>query len=407
MPCSRYIVSQENQASILPSSVMEGSDLEKLYELINTQSGYVLCFTVILVITACYCCRRSFKREGKKPKFVPYKVVKSFSSERDDKKRVCAVVGGTGFIGRNLINELLRRKKYHVFVLGRTFRPERTNPNADCLIQVDMLDLDGLTSAFQGVDSVIHSAIFVPTAYSAPDEIYDKNYSGATNIIKAAQKVGVKNLIFISALIPDDLPGHSAFGAAFHKATVAMEKAFNEANGKNCMHTCIIALPTVIGPNYERFDSLIRGDPWPQFKNMMSFLSIENTTFAIANAEEKLSVQDGTKNQLAGRKLYLKGEVMSPNEFINLPSWPQKIPGINPFVFRAIVKINMMCVGLFNWAPFGPDVNPLWLGLSECDITYIPEEVVRESYAVIDMGPLNPPMIEYIKQIVEKHNAKE
>ena len=190
---------------------------------------------------------------------------------------------------------------------------------------------------------MIHSAVF---AYSAPDEIYDKNYSGATNIIKAAQKVRVKNLIFISALIPDDLPGHSAFCAAFHKATFAMEKAFNEANGKNCMHTCIIALPVVIGPNCERFDSLIRGDPWPQFKSIMSFLSIENTTFAIANAEEKLNVRDGAKNQLAERKLYLKGEAMSFNEFVNLPSWLQKIPGINPIVFRTIVKINMMCASL-------------------------------------------------------------
>ena len=135
--------------------------------------------------------------------------MKPFSSERDDKKRVCAVVGGTGFIGSHLVDELLRRKKCHVFVLGHTLRPERTNPNADCLIQVDMLDLDGLTSAFQGVDSVIHSATFFPTAYSTPDEAYGINYSGATNIIKAAQKVGVKNLILISALLPDNLSGFS------------------------------------------------------------------------------------------------------------------------------------------------------------------------------------------------------
>ena len=76
---------------------------------------------------------------------------------------MCAVVGGTGFIGSHLVDELLRRKKYHI-------------PNADCLIQVDMLDLDGLTSTFQGVDSVIHSVIhsatFFPTAYSTPDEAY-------------------------------------------------------------------------------------------------------------------------------------------------------------------------------------------------------------------------------------------
>ena len=390
---------------------MEGSDLKKLYELINTQSGYVLCFTVILVITACYCWRRSSRREEKKPKFVPYKVVKPFSSERDDKKRVCAVVGGTGFIGSHLVDELLRRKKCHVFVLGRTFLPERTNPNADCLIQVDMLDLDGLISAFQGVDSVIQSASSFPTVFSTPDETHNINHAGATNIIKAAQKVGVKNLIFISGLIDDDSGNlgdkyvHPIVTAAINHIAV-IEKTFKDANGKNGMHTCIIALPYIIGPKSEMFDSIMKGDPYPMLENSASFLSIENTTFAIANAEEKLNIRDGTKNKLAGRKLYLNGEVMSLKTFLNLPSWSQKTQGMSPFVFRAIVKINMMCASLFNWAPFGPEITTFMLELMEYDIV-ISEEAVRESYAAIDMGPLNPPMVEYIKQIVEKHNAKE
>ena len=383
-------------------------DLEKIYELINC---YGLCFTIIFVITACYCWRRSSRREEKKPKIVPYKVVKPFSSERDDKKRVCAVVGGTGFVGSHLVDELLRRKKCHVFVLDITFRPEKINPNADCLIQVDMLDLDGLICAFQGVDSVIHSASCFPTTYRTPYECYNKNYSGATNIIKAAQKVGVKNLIFISGLISDDSGNsgdkyvHPIVTAAIN-GIAAIEKTFKDANGENGMHTCIIALTYIIGPKSEIFNSIMKGDPYPMLENSSSFLSVENTTFAIANAEEKLNTRDGTKNKLAGRKLYLDGEVMSWKTFLNLPSWPKKTPGMSPFVFRAIVKINMICVSLFNWAPFGPDITTFMLELMEFDHV-ISEEAVRESYAVIDMGPLNPPMVEYIKQIVEKHNAKE
>ena len=68
---------------------------------------------------------------------------------------MCAVVGGEGFIGSQIVNELVQRGEYYVYVLDLTFRPERTNPDADCLIQVDMRDVDGLVKAFQGVDSVI------------------------------------------------------------------------------------------------------------------------------------------------------------------------------------------------------------------------------------------------------------
>ena len=71
---------------------------------------------------------------------------------------MCAVVGGTGFIGSQVVNELVDRGEYYVYVLGHTFCPERTNPNANCLIQVDLRDVDGLIRAFQGVDSVINAA---------------------------------------------------------------------------------------------------------------------------------------------------------------------------------------------------------------------------------------------------------
>ena len=189
---------------------------------------------------------------------------------------------------------------------------------------------------------------------------------------------------------------------------VSIEKAFNDANGKNGMHICIIGAPVVVGPRNPMFDSLMKGDPYPMLESSASFLSIENFTFAVTNAEEKLNARDCTKNKLAGRKLYLKGEAMSYKAILSLPSWHKNIHGLSPFVFRAIIKINMMCASLFNWTSFGPDCTTFLLDIMKsqnCDV--ISEEAVQESYAAIDMGPLNPPIVEYIKQIVEKHNAKE
>ena len=107
--------------------------------------------------------------EANTPPHIPYKVVKPPSrviaeekEGEEKKKRVCAVLGGTGFIGSHIVDELVQRGDSYVYVLGRKFREERVNPNADALIQVDMLDFDGLVNALQGVDSLIDVAASAP-----------------------------------------------------------------------------------------------------------------------------------------------------------------------------------------------------------------------------------------------------
>lgn len=122
--------------------------------------------------------RLEMVQSGKKPQLSlsHYKIVKpppSMISEQGEKnKRVCAVLGGTGFVGGHIVDELVRRKSHYVFVLGRKIRPEKINPDADCLIQVDMADLDGLTSAFQGVDLLL--SLF-PLFNNSPETVFAKN----------------------------------------------------------------------------------------------------------------------------------------------------------------------------------------------------------------------------------------
>ena len=394
---------------------LEGSDLKKVYEPISDQIGYVLCFLILFMVVYFAWVRYKGWKEENTRKFLPYKIVKPPSSmiadqqggtKGDKKKRVCAVIGGTGFIGSHVVDELVRRKDYYVFVLGRKFRPERTNPDADCLIQVDMLDLDGLTSALQGVDSVISAAAIIPNAFHTADEVYRKNRSGLSNILKAAEKAGVKNFIHVSGFPPANMKLRDPVFTAFLNSFYAAEKDIIEANDSNGLKTCVISPTNIIGLNSPFLDGLISG----QLKSLpmvdklpTSFMPAEYLASALVNAEQKLNAQE---NEVVGKLLLLRGEPMSWKTFLTLPGWPQKISDTPRFVMNAMIRINSICATLFSWAPFGADLVPgLFdlLGFVETDVS---EEKIQDVYRILDVGPPNPPMAEYVKELVEKYKSK-
>ena len=100
----------------------EGTDLKNVYEPISQQIGYLFCF--FLFILCSYLAWKKYKRWRieSKEKLIPYKVIKPPSrlvseGEGAKKKRVCVVVGGTGFIGSQVVNELVQRDEYYVLSL--------------------------------------------------------------------------------------------------------------------------------------------------------------------------------------------------------------------------------------------------------------------------------------------------
>ena len=395
---------------------IEGEDLKKVYEPISDQIGYILCFCLFLMVAYFIWKRFTKWSEESKPQFIPYKVIKPPSSmvidqkDTDDKnksrKRVCAVIGGTGFIGSYVVNELVRRKEYYVFVLGRKFRKERTNPDADCHIQVDMLDLDGLVTAFQGVDSVINTAAILPNAFQSADRIYSMNRLGFNNLIKAAKKARVKNFVHLSGYHYNGKAKDPVF-SAFINSFYSSEKDFAQANGEDGLHTCVIGPANILGLNSPFLDGIISGQmtTCPMSDKMpTSFLPAEYLATALVNAENKLSSPDNME-EVAGKILQLRGEPMTWKTLLTLPGWPQKISEPSPFLMTILTKINVVCATLFHWAPFGPDLTPGIMEILELVEEDVPEEEVQMVYKVLDVGPPHPPIAEYVKQLVEKYKA--
>ena len=346
-------------------------------------------------------------REASKAPHIPYRVVKPPSSVIAEeevggkKKRVCAVLGGTGFIGSYIVDELVRRGDSYVYVLGRKFREERLNPDADALIQVDMLDFDGLVNALQGVDSLIDVAAGVPNVYSTVDELWRINKFGLENVVKAAQSAGVKNFVFIGGVQMQSKP-KDPHALTFFNAFYSGMDYIAKINGEEGMRSCVVAFPAVMGLRSPFVEPVISGKmtSFPLTDNRVSFVSVEYAAQAVINAEQKLAEEC---EDVAGKIHYVRGEVMTYKKFFSLPTWPHKISNIPMWFMKMLAKVNVLFARLTSWAPMGADLTPAIVSFLEM----AEEELDTSStYELLEVGP-PPSMQEYVKTMVEKYRETE
>ena len=376
-------------------------------ELLSNQVGYPV-FFFILTLVAIYIWRRLSGGKENSTKFTPYKVVKRNSSGASKKKGVCAVIGGTGFVGHHIVDELVNRGEYYVIVFGRKFPPKRTNPDADCLIQVDVMDLDGLTNALQGVDCVLNAANSNQNVFLQADEVYSAMRGLHGNLLKAIKKAKVKNLVHLSGFRPRTNSKVEVFNA-FVKSFIESEDDYVAANGVDGLNSCVVSPCNIVGLHGPTFDPLISGETtsFPMSDKMpISFMPVEYLATALVNAMDKLA-NPATRKEVAGKVFPLRGEPMSWKNMLSLPGWPKKISPVNPFIFKAIIKINVMCAKWLQWAPFGPSLTPIIGEIVETVEEEMSEEEVQKAYDTLGVRLPNPPLAEYIEILVSRYNAEK
>ncbi len=114
------------------------------------------------------------------------------------------VTGGAGFIGSNIVEELLRRgEKVRVLDNFTTGKRENLAPFLDRieLVEGDLRSYHQVREAVGGVDVVLHQAALpsVPRSVRDPITSDDVNVHGTLTLLHAARDAGVKRLTYASS----------------------------------------------------------------------------------------------------------------------------------------------------------------------------------------------------------------
>jgi UDP-N-acetylglucosamine 4,6-dehydratase len=120
--------------------------------------------------------------------------------------KVVLITGGTGFLGRKLIKEILKFNPQSIRVFGRDevkhhLVQEEFNYNEKLRNLVgDVRDLQRLTRSCEGVDIVIHAAALkrLDILEYNVDESIQTNINGTTNMVRACLDNNIKTAIFVS-----------------------------------------------------------------------------------------------------------------------------------------------------------------------------------------------------------------
>ncbi len=113
-------------------------------------------------------------------------------------RKKAVVVGGAGFIGSHLVDALVKRN-FDVHVIDNLSGGKEEHVNKKAMLYVlDIREYDNIATVILGADYVFHLAALPRVQFSIqnPLETHDVNVNGMLNVLVAAQKGGVKRVIY-------------------------------------------------------------------------------------------------------------------------------------------------------------------------------------------------------------------
>ncbi len=163
------------------------------------------------------------------------------------------VIGGAGFIGSHIVDQLLKEDINKVIIYDNFVRGTRDNieqalkdPRCKVFeIGGDITQIDILNSAMKDIDAVVHlAALWLLQCYDYPRAAFETNIRGTFNVLEACRDNKIKRLIYSSSAsvygdaieIPmtEEHPfNNRTFYGATKIAGEAMARAFNERYGLN------------------------------------------------------------------------------------------------------------------------------------------------------------------------------
>lgn len=257
---------------------------------------------------------------------------------------VC-ILGGTGFVGRHLIQELTA-SGYQLRVLTRRREQHRdllVLPNL-VLVEADIHDAHALTGQFSGCDAVINLVGILNEKGRDGSGFRRAHVELPRKIVQACLAAGVTRLLHMSALNADAQAGRSHY---------LRSKGVGEelVHGVQGLHTTSFRPSVIFGPEdsfFNRFATLLKFSPFifplacPQARFAPVYTSDVVKSFALALNE---MASFGQRYELCGPRIYtLKQLVEYTAHVINVR---RKIIGLSDGLSRLQARI-------FDWLPGKP-----------------------------------------------------
>ena len=116
------------------------------------------------------------------------------------------VIGGAGFVGSHIVDQLLDQPVREIVVLDNFVRGTRENLKAAeadervTVVDGSLTDTDLLAELMAGTDYVFHlAALWLYECVHEPRSAVEVNIVGTFNVIEAAQAAGVKKVVYSSS----------------------------------------------------------------------------------------------------------------------------------------------------------------------------------------------------------------
>lgn len=189
------------------------------------------------------------------------------------------VTGGSGFVGANLVTELLKRG-HEVRSFDRAPSPLPAQPGLE-VVEGDICDPEQVAAAVAGIDTVFHTAAIIDLmgGASVTDEYRRRsfaiNVTGTENLVRAARAAGAKRFVYTASNSvvmggkrisggDETLPYTERFNDLYTETKVAAEKFVLAANGVDGLLTCSIRPSGIWGRGDQTmfrkvFDSVLAG----------------------------------------------------------------------------------------------------------------------------------------------------
>ncbi|MFN3461927.1 MAG: NAD-dependent epimerase/dehydratase family protein [Oceanibaculum sp.] len=219
--------------------------------------------------------------------------------------RLALVTGGSGFVGGHLIRRLLA-DGWRVRALGRSAeaRAEVEALGAEPA-EGDLLDRTALTRAMDGVEVVFHVAAHFKLW--GPMSLFRRvNVDGTRNVVEAAERAGVRRVIYVSAAavvmghpepmrgVTEDMPLHKMPFAPYATSKAEAEEVLLAANGRRAdFSTVAIRPPFIWGPDMPALAHMVETVRAGQFQwvaggeQALSICHVDNLCHALILAADR------------------------------------------------------------------------------------------------------------------------